>query len=53
MQQLTVEINPRGNNIEAIQADLIRQLKLQNVQLQLIISDLYKEIEKIKKETKK
>lgn len=46
MENLTVEINPKGNNTEAKLIDLIRQLRLQNKQLQFIIEDLYLKIEK-------
>lgn len=41
----TSEINPRGASSEERQADLVRQLRLQNQQLKIIIADIYKQIE--------
>lgn len=49
MEKLTVEINPKGKTTEERQADLIRQLRLQNGQLKRIIEDIYLKIEKEKK----
>jgi hypothetical protein len=45
----TAEINPRGATPEQKQADLISQLRVQNRQLNIIIQDLYREIDMIKK----
>lgn len=42
---LTTEINPHGATAEARQEDLIRQLRIQNQQLKIIIADIYKQIE--------
>jgi hypothetical protein len=41
----TTEINPRGSSPEERQEDLIRQLRIQNQQLKIIIADIYKQIE--------
>ena len=49
----TAEIRPTGKTAENIQADLIRQLRAQNEQLKIIIQDLYREIDEIKKGGKK
>lgn len=40
----TTEINPRGTTVEEIQNDLIKQLKIQNKELRVIIEDLYKNL---------
>lgn len=53
MENLTIEINPKGKNTEERQADLIRQLRLQNAELKRIIEGIYLNIEEIKKENKK
>ena len=50
--QLTTQINPRGATAEQRQADLIALLQRQNVQLRIIIQDLYKEHENTKTELK-
>ena len=49
MIPFTQEINPRGNTAEQRQADLIRQLRLQNQQLRIIVEDLYKRLDEIEK----
>lgn len=49
----TAEINPRGATVEQVQSALISQLRVQNTQLSVIIQDLYKEIDNIKKEKQK
>lgn len=46
----TARIQPKGNTTEAIQEDLIRQLRAQNEQLKIIIADLYREIGELKKQ---
>lgn len=46
MENLTIEIHPKGNNTEEKLNDLVRQLRLQNKRLQFIIEDLYLKIEK-------
>lgn len=53
MENLTIEINPKGNTTEERQTDLIRQLRLQNGQLKRIIENIYLTIDEIKKENKK
>ena len=45
MLLLKTEINPKGGTIEAKQADLIRQLRLQNEELRVILQDIYKKLE--------
>lgn len=45
MEKLTVEINPKGKNTEEKLTDLVRQLRVQNGQLQRIVEDLYLKIE--------
>ena len=49
----TAEINPRGATPQEKQADLISQLRVQNKELRILIQDLYKEIDAIKKGEKK
>lgn len=46
MENLTVEISPKGRTTEEKLSDLVRQLRLQNGQLTRIIEDLYLKIEK-------
>lgn len=48
MENLTVDINPKGNTTEEKLTDLVRQLRLQNGQLKRILEDLYLNIEKEK-----
>ena len=47
--EFTARINPIGTTAERRSESLVSQLRLQNEQLQAIIKDLYKEIERLKK----
>lgn len=49
MENLTTEINPRGNTTAEIQADLIRQLRIQNSELKRIIEQINLKIKEISK----
>lgn len=46
MIRFTAEINPTGTTAERRLDSLITQLRAQNEQLQAIINDLYRQIEK-------
>lgn len=46
----TAEINPRGNTTEERQAELIRQLRIQNEQLKRQFEDIDKRFHQIKKQ---
>lgn len=52
MIQLTTEINPVGASVEQRQNELIRQLRIQNEQLKVIVIDIYNELNKIKEDKK-
>jgi cell division protein FtsB len=49
MIRFTAEINPTGATAERRLESLVTQLRAQNEQLQAIIADLYKQIEKKEK----
>ena len=46
--RFTAEIKPSGTTAERRMDSLVSQLRFQNEQLQAIINDLYREIEKLK-----
>ncbi|MBQ8836448.1 MAG: hypothetical protein IJ002_03165 [Clostridia bacterium] len=48
MIPLTTEINPLGATTEQRQNELIRQLRIQNEELKVIINDIYNELNNIK-----
>lgn len=45
---VTTEINPRGADVGARLEELIRQLRIQNTELKLIVNDIYGELETLK-----
>ena len=45
----TARINPVGATAEERQEELIRQLRQQNLQLEVIINDIYRQLSEVKK----
>lgn len=45
---VTAEINPRGRDTCERLDELIRQLRIQNTELKLIVNDIYGELEALK-----